>query len=38
MTTIESDLIQEQYIIDGNGNKTAVILSIAIRANVRKYS
>ena len=30
MTTIAPDLIQEQYIVDGNGNKTAVILSIEL--------
>jgi PHD/YefM family antitoxin component YafN of YafNO toxin-antitoxin module len=27
---IAPDLIQEQYIVDGNGNKTAVILSIEL--------
>jgi PHD/YefM family antitoxin component YafN of YafNO toxin-antitoxin module len=30
MATIAPDLIQEQYIVDGNGNKTAVILSIEL--------
>ena len=30
MTTIAPDLIQEQFIVDGNGNKTAVILSIEL--------
>jgi PHD/YefM family antitoxin component YafN of YafNO toxin-antitoxin module len=30
MSTIAPDLIQEQYIVDGNGNKTAVILSIEL--------
>jgi PHD/YefM family antitoxin component YafN of YafNO toxin-antitoxin module len=30
MTTIAPDLPQEQYIVDGNGNKTAVILSIEL--------
>ena len=30
MTTIAPDLTQEQYIIDDNGNKTAVILSIEL--------
>jgi PHD/YefM family antitoxin component YafN of YafNO toxin-antitoxin module len=30
MATITPDLIQEQYIVDVNGNKTAVILSIEL--------
>jgi PHD/YefM family antitoxin component YafN of YafNO toxin-antitoxin module len=30
MATIAPDLIQEQYIVDGNGNKTAVILSLEL--------
>ena len=30
MTTIAPDLSQEQYIVDVNGNKTAVILSIEL--------
>ena len=30
MNTIAPDLIQEQFIVDGNGNKTAVILSIEL--------
>ena len=30
MTTIAPELIQEQYIVDGKGNKTAVILSIEL--------
>ena len=30
MTTIASNLHQEQYIVDVNGNKTAVILSIEL--------
>ncbi|TYQ28404.1 type II toxin-antitoxin system Phd/YefM family antitoxin [Pseudanabaena sp. UWO311] len=30
MTTLAPDLSQEQYIVDVNGNKTAVILSIEL--------
>ena len=30
MTTSAPDLLQEQYIVDVNGNKTAVILSIEL--------
>ncbi|MEY3302849.1 MAG: hypothetical protein RLZZ139_1222 [Cyanobacteriota bacterium] len=30
MTPIAPDLLQEQYIVDVNGNKTAVILSIEL--------
>ena len=30
MTTLASDLLKEQYIVDVNGNKTAVILSIEL--------
>ena len=34
MTMIAPDLIQEQFIVDGNGNKTAVILSIELYEQV----
>jgi|JFJP01.1.fsa_nt_gi PHD/YefM family antitoxin component YafN of YafNO toxin-antitoxin module len=30
MTTLALDLLKEQYIVDVNGNKTAVILSIEL--------